>query len=192
MTERTTPSRNEVTLWTGGYFDMLNPDKVGNATVHLQTIARGLANICRYGGQVDGYYSVAEHSVILSKMVPEDLAREGLMHDCAEAILGDIRRPLKRDFERFLEVEAELETVLAAQFGLQHPWPDEVMDADNRIIWLEQRRVLDNADDWGIEEPTPEQMERLAKHGRDGRMRKLEPDQAFAAFMVRAAELGLT
>lgn len=88
-------------MWTitGRHFwplDALTEDVV------LEDVARGLANECRYGGQCK-FYSVAEHSVLVSivveKLAPPRVARrwalEALLHDGSEAYVGDVIRPLK-------------------------------------------------------------------------------------------------
>ena len=63
-------------------------------------IARALANQCRFGGHCRVFYSVAQHSVIISRLVEErggdvEDAFAALMHDATEAYLGDMPHPLK-------------------------------------------------------------------------------------------------
>ena len=183
------PDNNDVILGTGGYFDIFLPSRPDNARVTIETIARGLANICRYGGQPTRYYSVAEHSVLISHMVPPEHARAALLHDAAEALIGDIRRPLKKEWPQYLEIEAAIERVLADEFAIDYPWHPEIKDADNRIIWLEQRSLFDNTDDWSVEAPTSEQIQRLgdASHGW---IKCMGPEWAFHHFMARAKALG--
>lgn len=76
--------------------------------VHYDDLVVGLARECRYGRMCREFYSVAEHSVIVSQYA-EKLARErgysegtalaaariGLLHDGSEAFLGDVPRPIK-------------------------------------------------------------------------------------------------
>jgi hypothetical protein len=59
-------------------------------------LARGLARTCRFAGQCDAFYSVAQHSVLASFNVPPQDALHALLHDAAEAYLGDLTGPLKR------------------------------------------------------------------------------------------------
>jgi hypothetical protein len=186
----TNPGPSDVILATGGYFNIFEPDHPGNGRIRVQTIGRALANMCRYGGHCP-YFSVAEHSVIVSHMVPEEFAAEALMHDAGEAIVGDLRRPLKYMLPQFLDAERTVDEWIGPYFGLRTPWPAEVKEADRAVCWIEQRELFNNTDDWGVPEPTREMWDRLAQAGKHGMVRNLLPDAAFAAFMVRAAELGI-
>lgn len=85
-------------IFGGSYVDFSRPlpDQFD-----LNSIAKGLSKICRYGGQSAFFYSVAEHAYYVSKRlewmgmpVPVQLA--GLHHDDAETVIGDITTPLKR------------------------------------------------------------------------------------------------
>jgi len=64
--------------------------------IHPQDIAQGLSRACRFAGQTTAFYSVAQHSVLASYHVPPEDALHALLHDAAEAYLGDLTGPLKR------------------------------------------------------------------------------------------------
>ena len=77
---------------TGRHVDPLN---VRAEDICLEDIAFALSNLCRFGGHVR-FYSVAEHCVRVCRAAPPELQRAALLHDAAEAYIGDIIRPLKR------------------------------------------------------------------------------------------------
>ena len=71
----------------GEFFDFLKPSEY---TPTIFEVGYALSNLCRFTGHVEEFYSVAQHSVLVSLIVPQHLAYEGLMHDCAEAFVGDV------------------------------------------------------------------------------------------------------
>lgn len=160
----------------GRYFDFTNPDP---AAITLNAIARGLANTCRFGGQCRSFYSVAEHSIWVSRLVPPHLAVHGLLHDAAEAFIGDMPKPLKEMLPDYKRVEAQVEAVLFAQFGFIS-LPPEVKQIDRVMLATEQRQIMNNRDRWVVtDEPAEIVLECLL------------PEQAYRAFMCRALELEL-
>jgi hypothetical protein len=105
-------------------------------------IAHGLSMMCRYGGAVRRFYSVAEHSVLVSMHGDPRFARRKLMHDAAEAVLGfDVPSPIKRDprFAGVLELEAQIESVLWKQFDCEES--GDTHEIDTRILH-DERAVL--------------------------------------------------
>ena len=61
----------------------------------LQVLAQGLSRESRFAGQSADLYTVAQHSVLASHLVPPHLARQALYHDASEALLKDLPKPLK-------------------------------------------------------------------------------------------------
>lgn len=128
--------------FTGRYFYPLAPD-AGN--VDVRDIAHGLAMVCRFGGHTRFHYSVAQHSVIVSRIVPRELALWGLLHDASEAYLGDTIQPLKTQdaWGTFREIEGALQRCIIEQWaGLPWPEPHEVKAADRKALVTERRDVL--------------------------------------------------
>jgi hypothetical protein len=83
---------------SGSMFDF---DAPSAASISVEDIAVALGNTCRFGGHVKRYYSVAEHAVLVHRLVadagfPPDVCYAALHHDSQEAYLGDIPTPLKR------------------------------------------------------------------------------------------------
>lgn len=66
------------------------------------TIAVALGRICRFGAQSKVFYSVAQHSVLITELLElitseKRLLRASLFHDGSEAYIGDCISPLKYD-----------------------------------------------------------------------------------------------
>lgn len=148
-------------------------------------IAHHLGRVCRYGGAVAGYYSVAEHCCLMSDhfagLGSRHLAQWALMHDAAEAYIGDLIRPIKPAIAAFKAIEEPLERMIWAEFGLGTMMPDEVKAADNAIIGDERATLF-----------TPEVIEaaRWTYRGRLG----VEPQQwpsvrATGEFLLRFEQL---
>lgn len=139
------PSRgNWMQTFTGQRFYPMAPLA---SDVDPVDIAHALSLICRYGGHVTRFYSVAEHCVLMSRAVSPENALWALLHDATEAYVGDMVRPLKRMLPAYEAAEDRVMMAIASRFGL--PWdmtqpirmPAEVKEADNRII-LSERAVL--------------------------------------------------
>lgn len=105
-------------------------------------IAHALSLICRYGGHVTEFYSVAEHCLLMSRAVPPEDALWALLHDATEAYVGDMVRPLKHHMPEYRLVEDRLMTVIARRFSVDDDMPSAVKDADNRILLDERAAVL--------------------------------------------------
>lgn len=102
-------------------------------------IAHALANICRYGGHPEKFYSVAQHSLRVARKCPDEFALEGLLHDAAEAYIGDLVKPLKILLgEPVAKLEREIEQAIAIEFNLTFPWPACVKVADDELLRIEQ------------------------------------------------------
>jgi 5'-deoxynucleotidase YfbR-like HD superfamily hydrolase len=121
-----------------GRVDPLNPvvDEI-----NIEDIAHALSRQCRYNGHCVGFISVARHCIWVASHLEtegfdETVQLTGLLHDAAEAYLGDLVRPIKHsEFGvAYLKVEAVLEEVIAEKFGIPYPFPPEVYEADNYVL----------------------------------------------------------
>jgi len=106
--------------------------------VYIEDIAHSLAYQCRYAGHCIKFYSVAEHSILIARSLAAthapEVALAGLLHDAPEAYCVDIPRPLKPYMTNYKDIEQKNWLAIAARFQLDRDLPDEVHDADNRII----------------------------------------------------------
>jgi len=143
-----------ISLNNGSYFNFLEPE---NADFTVYDVANALSKICRFTGQGDNFYSVAEHAIHVSYLVSEELAMDGLMHDATEFVIGDVSTPLKQLLPEYKVIELNIEKDMCRRFGLQFPLPKAVKYADTQMFYLEKELVINNFDDFdfltGIEKP---------------------------------------
>ena len=119
-----------------------NPDDIV-----IEDIAYALSNQCRFNGHVP-FYSVAQHSVLVSaKCFPsEKLA--GLLHDAAEAYLSDIPSPIKQYLPDYQKMEHTLQTAINKKFEV-NTFTDSVKSADKDATYTEAHFLLDSkGKDW--------------------------------------------
>jgi uncharacterized protein len=169
---------------SGKWVNPLDPDP---EQFDIEDIARALGNLCRFGGHCRAFYSVAQHSVIVSELVEqrggdaEDVFA-ALMHDAAEAYLGDMPHPLKHRSAlgaAFKEAERELEAAIEAHFAIKADVP-EIKRADRALLATERRAF--SAERWRW--PELEGIEAL-----DIELTAMGPEEATRAFLERYAEL---
>lgn len=133
--------------------------------ITIEDIARGLSNICRFAGQIDFFYSVAQHSILVAERVPVQHALAGLLHDASEAYCQDIPRDLKQMLPDYKVIEDRMMGVILTKFGLPAKLPPSVKEADNRLLLSEKRDLQPRGLDWGWKlTPYPEKITPWAPH----------------------------
>ena len=159
-------------MQSGGWFDLLSP---GTSDFTIEDIAHGLAHTCRYAGQADGFYSVAEHSLLVSDVA---IGREytALMHDAAEAFIGDVTRPLKQLLPEYRKIEAAIETAIFERFDVR-PTCNAIKQADLSVLAAEQAQIMPCGTDAWAEEAGVEPASVRVQH--------LPPSEAKQRFLER-------
>lgn len=114
--------------------------------VHGEDVAHALSMLCRYGGHIDTFYSVAEHCVLMSYAVPPDDALAALLHDATEAYVVDVPRPVKRYLPEYRALEQMVWWAIAVRYHLELALPASVLAADDRIILTERNALMRNAE----------------------------------------------
>lgn len=140
--------------------DMIDPDD----------IAWALAHTLRYGGHANKPINVASHSINVHNHIlanvhlgfgPAHISNDlqlplvGLLHDAAEAYLGDVIRPLKLLLAPlYVPLEASFERVIADRFGIDAPVFSHSMikDADRAVYAWERRDI--GPDAWDADRST--------------------------------------
>ncbi len=120
--------------FTGRQFWPLDPRP---DEVEILDIAHALANLCRYGGHCRRFYSVAEHSVLLTRAVAPEYRLLALLHDASEAYLVDLPRPVKLSMPEYKAIEQVVMVAICERFGLALPGLDA-----NRALGRFDRRIL--------------------------------------------------
>ncbi len=170
--------RPAITTISGKSFDFINPTP---EMVCIADIAHALAHGCRFNGHVTRFYSVAQHSVLVSHIVPDEYALAGLLHDAPEAYLGDVTSPLKSILPDYKEIEKRVERAVFACFNLPPVVPDIVKMADLVLLATEKRDLMHEDDtNWEcIKDVIP----------MDSKIQALKPEKARELFITRYAEL---
>jgi hypothetical protein len=129
----------EINLYSGTVFDPFNPCP---DLIKVEDIAHSLSMLCRFNGHCRSFYSVAEHSVRVAEKCGEDLMLVGLLHDAAEAYLGDLPRPIKEVLPDFLAAERRLQVAISRRFGLPREMPDDVRLVDEEMLRIELAELV--------------------------------------------------
>lgn len=110
--------------------------------VEIVDIAHSLSLLCRFNGHCRRFYSVAEHSVLASKLVAPEWALWGLLHDASEAYLADLPQPIKHYLASYREAEEKLLNVIADRFGLSWGVPEAVKEVDRLLLATEKAALM--------------------------------------------------
>lgn len=128
-----------IQTYSGRQFFPLEP-RPGD--IDVGDIAHSLSLQCRFNGHCRPFYSVAEHSVRVSRIVEGPARLWGLLHDAAEAYISDLPRPLKATAPGFRAAEDRLLEVIVTRFGLEWPMPAAVAHADDVLLATEMRDLM--------------------------------------------------
>jgi len=163
------PTEAWIQTFSGKRFTPTNPNP---EAIVIQDIAHALSMQCRFSGHVKKFYSVAQHSVLVSYLCNQEDALWGLLHDATEAYLVDIPRPLKRSgkFDAYLEFEKNMQTAVCQRFGLEDKEPLSVKKADLLLLATEARDLMSPLrEDWiYLVRPLPMKIESL--HPEDAKL----------------------
>ena len=171
------PDGRMILLTRSGFaVDLIAPDCDG---LPIEDLARSLAHQPRWAGATKSFYSVAEHVVLASRLVPDAFAYDALMHDLEEALIGDLPTPVKNLIGReVLKKRLEpLKKALARTFGYRLNL-HQVKHADMICMATELRDLMPPAwVDWPhLPPPASERIEPVG------------PERAYELFMTRYEE----
>ena len=118
----------------------------------IPEIAKSLSKICRYGGDVDRFYSVAEHSVLMAQEIlrlggSKEEAKSILLHDAEEATWCDIKRGLK-DYITGYRFLADATSALIFEIHHIQPMTERCHWLDTNIVHDEASVLFDVVPEW--------------------------------------------
>lgn len=122
---------SKVITFTGKIIDLYN---LKTDDIDILDISYGLSNIPRFAGQVP-FYSVALHSIEVSRLVPEELKLSALLHDATEAYIGDLVSPIKHKIVDYIEIENYIMSVIINKWQI---------DPYNVLIKISDKKCLED------------------------------------------------
>jgi len=131
----------------GRWVDLLDPNP---HDIAIEDIAYHLSRINRFTGATG--YSVAQHSVLVSRLCRKALA--GLLHDAHEAYLGDWSRPVQSALrvlgagEALDEIRRRMDLAIAIAFKFEPSDFEcqEIGHADRTLLATEFRDLMQHSD----------------------------------------------
>jgi hypothetical protein len=120
--------------------------------IDLQDIASALSTLNRFTGHTLFPYSVAQHCVLMTKWARKHLElsdrslKTVLLHDAAEAYLGDVASPLKHILPTYKALEQNFERVIKEAFSLKggRHIADVTRTLDLRMLATERAQLMPN------------------------------------------------
>jgi uncharacterized protein len=107
---------------SGKHFNLFEPTI---EMIDIRDIATGLSNKGHFSGLTPSYFSIAQHCVMVCEefafLYPHNdpgLKLLALLHDAAEAYIGDMIKPLKVRMPRFSEIEDNIMKAICSKFEL--------------------------------------------------------------------------
>ncbi len=131
---------------SGKRFELSNP------VYDINDIAYSLSNICRFTGHCKRFYSVAEHSMLVARIMQyfemgDPL--EGLLHDSVESVIGDLNSPIKSLLTDYKELESYLDVAMRSQFNLPLRMAQPCKTADLVALCIEAKAlVMSGGQNW--------------------------------------------
>jgi len=140
---------NWIQTFSGRIFSFTDPQA---DQINIFDIAHALSQLCRYSGHSNQFYSVAQHSVLVSYHSRNN-PLWGLLHDGAEAYINDLSAPLKGlpELSGFKFIEKRILAVIASKYGLDPEIPEDVKIADVRMLLTEKKVLFNHQYKWDIE-----------------------------------------
>lgn len=135
-----------IETYSGKRIDFFDPKP---DQIDIEDIAIGLCRLPRFAGQTSQFYSVAQHSLNVARILPDKHKLQGLMHDAAEAFIGDLPTPFKRNIPAFGELESRIWGAICAKYNIEPVLHPLVKVADATMLVSERDVMKPAMSDWG-------------------------------------------
>lgn len=114
--------------------------------IHIYEIAKVLSRTPRFRGHTKQFYSVAEHCVWVSSLVPQEFKLAALLHDAHEVYsgFGDVASPVKNLCPQIKKIELGIDKVIAEKMGFDVAlfYDPVVKQADLTMLLTESRYYM--------------------------------------------------
>lgn len=180
----------------GNLFPPAKPDLI-------RYLAKGLCRVSRFNGY-GGHYSVAQHSCLVADLYPHqedvNVVLALLLHDAAEAVIGDVPKPWKAILPDFQKLETQVNVELGSKHRLPVPGftpgtVEEMVSRYDHLAFLYEAACLFGADwkkQFGLEQEPQIPVSSLARiqqwHGLPGKFSIWDGHEAEKAFSNRLFE----
>lgn len=149
--------KNTMTTFTGRHFD---PMQIRTEDICIEDIAHALSLMCRGGGHLKYFYSVAQHSLNCAAEAKArgwsgKLQLACLLHDASEAYISDIIRPVKANLTGYLEIESRIMEKILEKFNLSDLTEKEHRkwkQIDDEILYYELKNLMPGEEDLAVPE----------------------------------------
>lgn len=133
---------SNITTYYGHSF---NPTTAVTEDIDIRDIAHSLSLLCRAGGHLPHFYSVAQHCLnCLQEAKARGYSKRVqlgcLLHDASEAYLSDITRPVKECLPEYRQFEEKLQTLIYAKWlspALTSDEEQQVFQIDDALLYHE-------------------------------------------------------
>ena len=126
---------------------------------YIGDIALGLGNVCRFAGQIAEWYSVAEHCVPGSYQAERafgpNIAFEFLLHDAAEAYMGDLASPFLYMVPDYEVLRDRIQNTIQSRFLIPQGKTPECHEIDVKMLVTEARDLCNPENKWWEEDHFP-------------------------------------
>ena len=126
---------------------------IDSSQIDIEDIIHSLSSMGRFNGHTPRLYTVAEHSMMVARIVAPEHRLGALLHDAAEAYIGDIISPVKRKMGVNMQrLEERIERAVEQRFGVLIN-TQEIKRADMIALYIEAATFYgaDRIKDWGWE-----------------------------------------